>query len=204
MATRDAEAVRSYFTADAVHQNTGIPAAVGVDAITGNLAGQMAMFPDSYAYRLINVAGDGDVVLTERLDMIRGADGALHGVPVMGTFVFPGGKISRWKRKPQPTISDIGSALAPRRNAARVSARRSDGSPRSRSSRGARTIWPESPGVSRTKWQNARPVRSVTKGSSVGRSTPSVHSVCSWPGRTTQAARLIPLLSSPVRLGRSR
>jgi limonene-1,2-epoxide hydrolase len=34
--------------------------------------------------------------MTERLDMINGPDGTLHGVPVMGTFVVTDGKISRW------------------------------------------------------------------------------------------------------------
>jgi limonene-1,2-epoxide hydrolase len=96
IAKRDAQAVRSYFNPDAVYQNTGMPAAVGVEAIVENLAGQMAMFPDSYEYKLINLVGDGNVVLTERLDMIRGGDGTLHAVPVMGTFVVTDGKISRW------------------------------------------------------------------------------------------------------------
>jgi limonene-1,2-epoxide hydrolase len=96
MAKRDAEAVRPYFTPDATYQNTGLPASVGVQAIVENLAGQMTMFPDSYEYRVINLAGHGNVVLTERLDMIRGPDGTLHAVPVMGTFVVTDGKISRW------------------------------------------------------------------------------------------------------------
>ena len=96
MAKRDAEALRHYFTPDAVYQNTGMPAAVGPQAIVENLAGQMGMFPDSYEYKVLNLAGDGNVILTERLDMIRGADGALHGVPLMRAFVVTDGKISRW------------------------------------------------------------------------------------------------------------
>jgi limonene-1,2-epoxide hydrolase len=96
MVKRDSDAVRAYFNPDAVYQNTGMPAAAGVDAIVENLAGQFAMFPDSYEYRVINLVGEGNVVLTERLDMIRDADGTLHSVPVMGTFVISDGKISRW------------------------------------------------------------------------------------------------------------
>ena len=46
----------------------GMPAAVGPDAITENLGQQFAMFPDSYAYEMINIAAAGDTVLTERLD----------------------------------------------------------------------------------------------------------------------------------------
>jgi limonene-1,2-epoxide hydrolase len=95
MAKRDAEALRAFFTDDAVYQNAGMPATGGVDAIVENLAGQFAMFPDSYEYQVINLAADGDVVLTERLDLIRTPSG-VQGVPVMGTFVLRDGKISRW------------------------------------------------------------------------------------------------------------
>jgi limonene-1,2-epoxide hydrolase len=43
----------------------------------------------------VNLAADGDVVLTERLDLIRTPTG-IQGVPVMGTFVLQNGKIARW------------------------------------------------------------------------------------------------------------
>jgi limonene-1,2-epoxide hydrolase len=96
MAKRDAEAARRYLASNAVYQNTGMPATHGVDSIVENLAGQMAMFPDSYEYRLVNLVGEGEVVLTERQDMIRDGNGSLHAVPVMGTFVLSNGKITRW------------------------------------------------------------------------------------------------------------
>jgi limonene-1,2-epoxide hydrolase len=95
MAGRDAEALRGFIADDAVYQNVGMPASVGVDAIVANLAGQFAMFPDSYEYVTKNIAADGDVVLTERLDMIRTPSG-VQGVPVMGAFVVRDGKIVRW------------------------------------------------------------------------------------------------------------
>ena len=94
MVKRDAQAVRSYFTEDSVYQNTGMPATVGVDDIVADLAGQFGAFPDSYEYKLLNIAANGDVVMTERLDMV-GTDDTM-GVPVMGTFVLKDGKISRW------------------------------------------------------------------------------------------------------------
>jgi limonene-1,2-epoxide hydrolase len=96
MVKRDPEALRRFLADDAVYQNTGMAATVGVDAILENLAGQFGMFPDAYEYRLQNLAADGDVVLTERLDMIATPQGAVHGVPVMGTFVVEEGKITRW------------------------------------------------------------------------------------------------------------
>jgi limonene-1,2-epoxide hydrolase len=95
MVNRDAEALRRFFTDDAIYQNCGMPASVGVDAIVQNLAGQFSMFPDSYEYIMKNIAGNGDVVLTERLDMIRTPSG-VQGVPVMGTFALRDGKVWRW------------------------------------------------------------------------------------------------------------
>ncbi|WP_322751275.1 MULTISPECIES: limonene-1,2-epoxide hydrolase family protein [unclassified Frankia] len=95
MAKRDPALLRPFLAGDAVYQNTGMPAAVGAAAVLDDLAGQFAMFPDAYEYKMINMAVDGDVVLTERLDMIRTPDG-VRGVPVMGTFVVRDGVITRW------------------------------------------------------------------------------------------------------------
>lgn len=96
MVKRDAEGLRPFLAEDAVYQNVGRQPFVGVAAIVENLASQFAAFADSYEYRIVNIAANGDVVLTERLDMIRNPEGALHGVPVMGAFEVRDGKISRW------------------------------------------------------------------------------------------------------------
>ena len=96
MEQRDAAALKPYLADDAVYQNVGMPATVGAAAIAENLGQQFAMFPDSYAYRMINIAASGDTVLTERLDMIKTPAGEVVGVPVMGTFVVHNGKIARW------------------------------------------------------------------------------------------------------------
>jgi len=96
MVTRDVQAVRPYLADTVVYQNAGMPAASGIEAVVANVAGQFAMFPDSYEYKTINVVAGGDVVMNERLDMIKGPDGRVHGLPVMGTFVVRDGKITRW------------------------------------------------------------------------------------------------------------
>ena len=97
MVKRDAEALRPYLAEAAVYHNVGMPATVGVEAILANVGGQFAMFPDAYEYRTVNIAAAGDVVLTEREDMIQAPDGLLrHAVPVMGTFVVRDGAIVRW------------------------------------------------------------------------------------------------------------
>ena len=97
MEKRDPEALRPFITDDAVYQNVGMPASTGVEAILENMGAQFAMFPDAYAFEIVNIASDGRVVLTERLDYIRTPAGTVAGVPVMGTFVVDdGGKITRW------------------------------------------------------------------------------------------------------------
>jgi limonene-1,2-epoxide hydrolase len=97
MEKRDAEALRPLIADNAVYQNVGMPASNGVDAIVENMAAQFAMFPDAYAFEIVNVASDGPVVLTERLDYVQAPDGSKPAVPVMGTFVVgDDGKITRW------------------------------------------------------------------------------------------------------------
>jgi limonene-1,2-epoxide hydrolase len=97
MEKRDPEALRPLVADSAVYQNVGMPAFAGVDAIVENMAAQFAMFPDAYAFEIVNIAADGQVVLTERVDYVRTPAGAVAGVPVMGTFVIDdGGKITRW------------------------------------------------------------------------------------------------------------
>ncbi len=96
MVTRDAEALRPLLADDVVYQNAGMPASVGIDAVVADVAAQHAMFPDSYQYRTVTVVAEGDVVMNERLDFLTGPDGAVHGLPVMGTFVVKDDKITRW------------------------------------------------------------------------------------------------------------
>lgn len=97
MERRDADALRGLIADHAVYHNVGMPAVTGVEAIVESLAAQFAHAPDAYAYELVNIAADGPVVLTERIDYIQTPDGGRAGVPVMGTFVVDEhGRITRW------------------------------------------------------------------------------------------------------------
>ncbi|WP_076191359.1 limonene-1,2-epoxide hydrolase family protein [Mycobacterium sp. GA-1841] len=97
MERRDPNALRPLLADDAVYQNVGMPAFTGVDAIVENMGAQFSMFPDAYAFEIVNIASDGPVVLTERLDYIQAPDGAKPAIPVMGTFVVgDDGRITRW------------------------------------------------------------------------------------------------------------
>jgi limonene-1,2-epoxide hydrolase len=96
MIERDPETLRRLLADDIVYQNTGMEAASGIDAVLESLGAQFAMFPDSYEYRTVNIVAEGDIVMNERIDMIKSADGTTHGLPVMGTFIVRQGKIVRW------------------------------------------------------------------------------------------------------------
>jgi|SRR5580700_5507974 limonene-1,2-epoxide hydrolase len=96
MVKRDPELLRAYLADSVVYQNTGMAATSGIEDVMANLAAQCAMFPDSYEYQTINCVAEGDVVMNERLDKIKGPDGTVHALPVMGTFVVRDDKIVRW------------------------------------------------------------------------------------------------------------
>jgi limonene-1,2-epoxide hydrolase len=97
MEQRDAEALRPLLAEGAVYQNVGMPAFTGPDAIVENMAAQFALFPDASAFKIVNLASEGSVVLTERLDYIQTPDGRKPAIPVMGTFVVDDdGRIIRW------------------------------------------------------------------------------------------------------------
>ena len=64
MEKRDAEALRPFFTADAVYQNVGMPASTGIDAIVENMAAQFSMFPESYAFEIVNLASTFSFIAT--------------------------------------------------------------------------------------------------------------------------------------------
>jgi limonene-1,2-epoxide hydrolase len=96
MIERDPETLRRLLADDIVYQNTGMEAASGIDAVLESLGAQFAMFPDSYEYRTVNIVAEGDIVMNERIDMIKSAGGTTHGLPVMGTFIVRQGKIVRW------------------------------------------------------------------------------------------------------------
>ena len=56
---------------------------------------QFDMF-DPISFRIRNLAEDGHMVLTERVDEIT-ANGVMAPVPVMGTFEVTDGRIVQWR-----------------------------------------------------------------------------------------------------------
>jgi limonene-1,2-epoxide hydrolase len=68
---------------------------VGREASLAAVKFQFDMF-DPIAFRIRNLAADGETVLTERVDEIT-ANGVMAPVPVMGTFEVRAGRIVQWR-----------------------------------------------------------------------------------------------------------
>jgi limonene-1,2-epoxide hydrolase len=93
---RDAEALRSVLDDDIVYHNIGMEASRGIEATLANVGAQWEMFPGTYEYEIRNIAANGDMVLTERVDKV-GPPGMVAPVPVMGVFEVRAGKIVAWR-----------------------------------------------------------------------------------------------------------
>jgi limonene-1,2-epoxide hydrolase len=93
---RDVELLRPMLADDVVYQNVGMAATAGINDVLANLQSQWQMFAGVYEFRMVNIASAGDVVLTERVDVV-GAEGQSYPVPVMGAFEVREGKIAQWR-----------------------------------------------------------------------------------------------------------
>jgi limonene-1,2-epoxide hydrolase len=92
---RDPDEILDFFTDDAVYHNIPMPAMTGKPAIRSVL--EMFLRPaQSAQFEVLNIAGHGDTVLTERIDRFEIA-GKKVELPVMGTFEIKDGKIAAWR-----------------------------------------------------------------------------------------------------------
>ena len=90
------DSFRSYFTPTTVWENVGLATTTGVDeALT-----LMQSFEGVETIRvdMVNIVANGNLVLTERVDTMVGADGKdVLGFRLMGIFEVEGGKITAWR-----------------------------------------------------------------------------------------------------------
>ena len=89
----------AFFTDDAVYHNIPLAPVYGRQAIASNIASFIrpgAPGIESIQFRVINIAANGPVVMTERVDVFKLPDKSFE-LPVMGTFEVSGGKISAWR-----------------------------------------------------------------------------------------------------------
>jgi limonene-1,2-epoxide hydrolase len=91
----DLDAIVAFFTDDAVYHNMPIAPVTGKEAIRQTISGFTAGV-DSIEFRVLNLAADGNVVLTERVDVFVTPTVTIE-LPVMGTFEVVGGKIAAWR-----------------------------------------------------------------------------------------------------------
>ena len=84
-----------YFTDDAIYHNIPVDPAVGKEAIKATFA-MFTTGVERIEFRLLNIAADGDTVLTERTDVFVLPNVTIE-LPVMGTFEVRDGKIAKWR-----------------------------------------------------------------------------------------------------------
>jgi limonene-1,2-epoxide hydrolase len=91
----DLDALMTFFTDDAVYHNIPVAPVTGRDAIRATIEGFTAGV-ESVEFRTNNIAANGSVVLTERVDVFTFANATIE-LPVMGTFEVAGDKIAAWR-----------------------------------------------------------------------------------------------------------
>jgi limonene-1,2-epoxide hydrolase len=91
----DVDTLASYFTDDAVYHNIPVEPVTGRDAIKATIA-MFTTGVEKMEFRVRNLSSDGNVVLTERLDVFVLPHATIE-LPVMGTFEIDGDKIAAWR-----------------------------------------------------------------------------------------------------------
>ena len=89
----------AFFTDDAVYHNIPQAPVTGREAIANTIDSFIRPGPpgiESIEFRVINIAADGPVVMTERVDAFKLPDKTFE-LPVMGTFEVSDGKINAWR-----------------------------------------------------------------------------------------------------------
>ena len=95
----------AFFTDDAVYHNIPFGPVIGRQAIEKNIvsfirpgkAAAPGVVPvESIDFRIINIAANGPIVMTERVDVFKLPNKSFE-LPVMGTFEVRDGKIKAWR-----------------------------------------------------------------------------------------------------------
>jgi limonene-1,2-epoxide hydrolase len=88
-----------FFTDDAVYQNIPLASVTGREAIANTIDSVIRPGPpgiESIEFGVVNIAANGPVVMTERVDVFRLPDKSFE-LQVMGTFELTDGKIVAWR-----------------------------------------------------------------------------------------------------------
>ena len=94
--TADLDELLSYLADDVVYHNIPLDPHHGVDEVRAAIEA-FTSGVDKITFRTDNIAADGNVVLTERVDSFFIPGGKVIDIPVMGTFEVADGKIAAWR-----------------------------------------------------------------------------------------------------------
>lgn len=89
----------AFFTDNAVYHNIPLAPITGREAIADTIASLIRPGPpgiEGIEFRVINIAADGPVVMTERVDVFTIGERSFE-LPVMGTFEVSADKIKAWR-----------------------------------------------------------------------------------------------------------
>jgi limonene-1,2-epoxide hydrolase len=89
----------AFFTEEAVYHNIPLAPITGRENIASTITSFLRPGPpgiEGIDFRVLNIAADGPVVLTERVDVFKLSDKSFE-LPVMGTFEVSDGQISAWR-----------------------------------------------------------------------------------------------------------
>ena len=89
----------AFFTEDAVYHNIPLAPITGRAVIADTIASFLRPGPpgiEAIDFRVINIAANGPVVMTERVDVFK-LPGRSFELQVMGTFEVIDGKIGAWR-----------------------------------------------------------------------------------------------------------
>lgn len=91
----EAKQLADFFTDDAVYYNIPLAPVTGRDDIATTIA-SFTTGVEGIEFRVLNLAAEGPVVLTERVDVFKLPDKSI-ALPVMGSFEVRDGKIAAWR-----------------------------------------------------------------------------------------------------------
>lgn len=89
----DEETIYGLMADDILYHNIPLDPVRGREAVRSYLASWPV---DEAEWELLNIAANGNVVLTERIDRFRRGDDRIV-IPVMGAFEVADGKITHWR-----------------------------------------------------------------------------------------------------------
>jgi limonene-1,2-epoxide hydrolase len=93
------DGLAAFFSDGAVYHNIPMAPVIGRTAIADTFATLIRPGPpgiESIDFRLVNIAAEGALVMTERVDVFTMSDRTFE-LPVMGVFEVTDGKIDAWR-----------------------------------------------------------------------------------------------------------